>query len=159
MTGTLPTADKLWERRVDISGACRLCKEAEETSIHLFNECRVVIEVWQKAGKPVQRHDTSVEEWVKTIFSSQTEDDICKFLTMLWSIWKARNELIWKNKHFKADHVGIIGLQGWRAVRTETNKVVGVNEGGSRWSKPEHNVIKINVDAATDARRGRRAWG
>lgn len=49
--GVIPSLDFLKERlRLNIDHRCRYCKLHIETSMHIFKECRIVINFWEKVS-------------------------------------------------------------------------------------------------------------
>ncbi|XP_060962076.1 uncharacterized protein LOC133032219 [Cannabis sativa] len=78
-----------------------------------------------------------------------------RYLCSIWAIWKARNLVVWKSKTSSRSEViasAQITLDHWRNAQDNTtlSSLFFENEGdgAERWTKPEANKIKINVDAA-----------
>ncbi|KAM6576521.1 hypothetical protein CsatB_028358 [Cannabis sativa] len=83
-----------------------------------------------------------------------------------WTLWKARNNTVWKRKNNSVLNIvgsAAIALDQWRKAQDKislsslcfNNKVDGVE----RWTKPETNTIKLNVDAATIEREEQYGFG
>lgn len=76
--------------------------------------------------------------------------------TICWVIWKARNELIWNNKHTQTS-VAIasakIYLVQWRNAQRSSLKALFptlmVGDGAVSWVKPQETIMKVTVDART----------
>ncbi|CAH9092649.1 unnamed protein product [Cuscuta epithymum] len=109
MTNVLLTTDRRRKIQVDISRECRFCHEDDESTICLFKYCRLVAELWSKAGMDLRRTTNSLQDWVEHIFNTITQEELWRFISILWSIWKECNKVIWNNKTFNPSHVISIG--------------------------------------------------
>ncbi|KAI3807746.1 hypothetical protein L1987_23680 [Smallanthus sonchifolius] len=110
----IPTIAALRRRNVEVSElACSLCGAEDESTDHLFSSCIVASVIWQK-----------VSRWcrVPNIFSfsfrdllelhnfcglKEVEKEVFHGIVLItcWSIWKARNELRFKNKEAKIEDI------------------------------------------------------
>lgn len=75
---------------------------------------------------------------------------------MCWSIWKARNNLVWNQKHTQVSDVvnsAIQYLVQGRNAQSWSSKAlfqsVIEEDGAEKWVVPQVDTIKVNVDAAT----------
>lgn len=99
----LPTLSLLHDRGIDLNATCKWCNTEEEDLGHLFQNCQLAKMAWN-----------IFTMWTGTTLSPQQPYDflsmlkspgkkkkgvgaICK-AAMLWSIWLARNDNIYKNK-------------------------------------------------------------
>ncbi|CAH9144990.1 unnamed protein product [Cuscuta epithymum] len=88
-----------------------------------------------------------------------------KFLAVLWSIWKRRNEAVWNDTVMGAEETVRTAnsmLDTWQRANTETGRLSVVprqQATASRWRKPFSGWVKINVDRAVNQTSGIRAWG
>ncbi|MCI34000.1 cytochrome P450, partial [Trifolium medium] len=81
------------------------------------------------------------------------DEDAAQVATMLWSIWKQRNNKVWNNTVDAQSHVITRAeelIRDWAAVRTVQNRATEVQPGVvmNRWNKPLPGRFKCNIDAA-----------
>ncbi|CAH9129020.1 unnamed protein product [Cuscuta epithymum] len=163
MQGCLPSAVKVRSRGVLIPVDCKLCGREEETDDHILHLCPTAQIVWRAAGVNWNSSTVGLENWIKEVLTGMDEEGWCRFLMILWSLWKRRNAVVWKN--VSQEDMGVrqcaeATLQSWREVQT-TGQQVGIRAEHSedKWRSPRPGWIKINVDAAVDEQGGVRAWG
>lgn len=100
----LPTGARMSIRSKHISKNCRRCGK-EETDEHLFFMCdytRIVWFVSPLAFRTEAVRQEHVEDIIRTMLSNYTSQDSLQMIfTMLWNIWKARNDLIFNSKEWK----------------------------------------------------------
>ncbi|XP_074369416.1 uncharacterized protein LOC141710786 [Apium graveolens] len=73
-----------------------------------------------------------------------------------WSIWKARNEVVWQ-KNYTRVYVIVARskqyLEQWKFAQNKASIICFPNlverDGNSVWVKPQRSIIKVLVDAAT----------
>jgi len=88
-----------------ISKLCSNCGEPEDDA-HLFFHCSFSRAVWFSASKPLYTSHLPVEQdGIQNIITliikpQDSEDHILYILTMLWYIWKARNDKRFNNKNW-----------------------------------------------------------
>ncbi|CAH9085755.1 unnamed protein product [Cuscuta epithymum] len=73
MVGSLPTADRLIQKRVNIAGDCQICKREPESVWHVFWKCPLAQEIWEKLGVRQSCLRTDFMEWIKAVFTSLSE--------------------------------------------------------------------------------------
>ncbi|XP_021866236.1 uncharacterized protein [Spinacia oleracea] len=101
----LPSCTNLRARGVELDVMCKSCLAHEETLEHLFRDCEQIKRIWStgQIGLRINNSGSSLSEWVRHYlwFFSKTEDGrdekLVTFVATLWSIWKARNELIFRD--------------------------------------------------------------
>ncbi|KAK6126674.1 hypothetical protein DH2020_039582 [Rehmannia glutinosa] len=108
---SIPTHSNLSRRHVEVDCHCVLCRVDYETAWHVFLECKISKECWDKAGLKEliavwSVNVESMKEFVENVLSHQDEWIVAKTLMMLWSQWKERNEVLWNNKC--SSSIGII---------------------------------------------------
>ncbi|CAH9119356.1 unnamed protein product [Cuscuta europaea] len=99
---------------------------------------------------------------MQAAFESKNEEELCLLITLMWCIWKSRNEVVWKEKQANVEQIinaCAAVLNGWRAAQQSATQDSIRQKEDERWERPTEGVIKINVDGAVDANRGMRAWG
>lgn len=80
---------------------------------------------------------------------------VALFIMVCWSIWRARNAIVWNNRSSRTGtvvHVANAYLTQWRGVQSLgcSNPARPVCQAGNneRWTKPRENCVKVNCDAA-----------
>ncbi|XP_030502362.2 uncharacterized protein LOC115717515 [Cannabis sativa] len=111
---------------------------------------------WIRSGwgsAPTQ--DVSFVDWFTALVNRQKPEIIEEGVMMCWSIWKTRNDVVWNQKNcFAADVVctARLILAQWKYAQSRKfdplHVPAGTFEGSERWSKPDANKLKINVDGA-----------
>jgi hypothetical protein len=104
MRGALATGMRAGARSKNIDPNCIRCGK-EENDIHLFFECKFAQAVWfaSSLGLRVEglhyREDAQIHDILHYIITSYKEKDaIQTVFSILWSIWKARNNLLFNKK-------------------------------------------------------------
>lgn len=47
----------------------------------------------------------SFDSWLKCMLEKSTKEEHGEIVTLCWSIWQARNQMVWDNKKSKVNHV------------------------------------------------------
>jgi hypothetical protein len=103
------TVDRLRKRRWENCGLCPLCKQIEETNVHLFVHCRFTKRIWGlvkswmglEEVQPAQWINLSIEEWWTHLAETASPNHKgLSSLTLLivWEIWKERNARVFRKK-------------------------------------------------------------
>jgi hypothetical protein len=92
----LSTRANLFFKNCAPSDSCAACSDTE-TGRHLFFDCPISVEVWARLGVPIPRDDFSIWDLAPptAVDSSIWRAGIA---AILWSIWKARNDLVFNAK-------------------------------------------------------------
>lgn len=158
----LPTKTALQTKHVQIDNICPVCNEEVESTIHSLVQCKVASLCWQ-----IYNHNTTTTgnmdftEWLENILTGKSNQNKAKIITMCWSIWRARNDLVWNNKRWNSLRIVAKAweyLSQWKAAQSRffeapiTPPTPG--DGAILWVKPQQNEVKINVDAAVFENRG-----
>lgn len=93
-----------------INDKCPLCSEEGENINHLFKECRRAREVWRKARDLnwLKEPQVSVVRWLKSLRDYRGVEDEEEQITatsVIWSIWKSRNNKVFRNEDCNANGV------------------------------------------------------
>lgn len=101
----IATRSRIRRRGVMVEESCVLCKESQENDNHLFRDCTITCHVWKVSQLGISacanRH-VDVAEWIKKFMVFFWNEDgydsprVRMFVTVLWSIWIHRNEVIFK---------------------------------------------------------------
>ncbi|KAM6542808.1 hypothetical protein CsatB_007255 [Cannabis sativa] len=154
--GTLPTCVNLRTKHVDIPSLCPVCHASPETVSHILLSCNFATSCWNHIGLPAGVYlDHSFASWLDSLFTILDEDRVCSLSMVCWSLWKARNSIVWKDKVLTTANVvtsARIALDHWRKAQ-DNNSLSHIysgncDDGTELWTKPDINTIKINVDAA-----------
>uniref|UniRef100_A0A803M6U0 RNase H type-1 domain-containing protein n=1 Tax=Chenopodium quinoa TaxID=63459 RepID=A0A803M6U0_CHEQI len=133
------------------------CNGAEDSELHCLRECVMARMVWDASGllQDVVGYFCSFGDLAAACFESLPKSDHGLFMTICWSIWNARNRLIFDGQSSEPKHTVeqacklIQELQGEGAVRVRTG--VGVKQ---KWQPPTAGMVKINVDGGIFAGLG-----
>ncbi|CAH9085462.1 unnamed protein product [Cuscuta epithymum] len=102
--GSMPAVDNLRRKGVQIVGGCKLCGDGDESLDHVVRVCLWAKQVWDQAGIGVDLVN-SVEDWMRGKLESGSPKEKEKFVSLLWSIWKRRNNVVRKDKKESASCV------------------------------------------------------
>ncbi|XP_037491505.1 uncharacterized protein LOC119369320 [Jatropha curcas] len=92
----LPTRDNLSKRGVTTSLHCLFCQESENGD-HVLVKCSIAQEVWRQAGFLFANINLSFQELFIHIISSKGQQHAELMATVAWSLWAARNAMLWSN--------------------------------------------------------------
>lgn len=82
-----------------IHPTCPLCSFSVESMAHLFLQCQTTKPVWANTTFLPQgwTEDSHFKDWnVELTFTSPNKDQFYHFVSILWAIWKLRNELFFR---------------------------------------------------------------
>lgn len=111
----------LQHKHVPIDSLCPTCRRGEETIAHALISCPFVVQYWQLLVTEFQWNvEDEFTHWWEQVFTKYDNDKRAEIATVCWSLWKARNEVVWNNKYTRA-HVVIAKakqyLEQWRFAR------------------------------------------
>jgi len=154
----LPTRVRLRDKGVNCTAKYALCNMDGEDSMHLLFRCASSVNIWNlwNAYPAVsnlffQSQDTNV-----IIFQSLQVlniDDAAMFCCIIWSIWKQRNNKIWKEvidaQTFVFDRVKVL-LEDWKDAKLVQECSPNCQQQGRhvKWVKPNTCRFKCNIDAS-----------
>ncbi|XP_078174442.1 uncharacterized protein LOC144568087 [Carex rostrata] len=97
------TRERLQTRHINCEDHCVMCDmDTLETSHHLFFQCVNAREVWACVGDVMQEEASVQETWEASMDrygskqGNQRQIWIVLFMAVLWSIWRQRNEVIFR---------------------------------------------------------------
>ncbi|CAE5958563.1 unnamed protein product [Arabidopsis arenosa] len=162
-SGALSLGSNLAKRGLMAAWSCKRCGERED-ELHLFLDCPFAKSVWDAAPMQVQFSAVRVQNFQSLLtkaLQSLSLPPTGLFLSplapwLLWNLWKARNYLIFEDRHFSAKDIIIKSLteaKAWQAAqlslpKQSTTKAVQ----GARQENTE--AVKCFVDAAWHATTG-----
>lgn len=158
-TGCLPTKSQLRMKHVNIDNVCPHCQLSPETIVHALLTCTFAKECWHQTqthvGSDMQDHESFLY-WMVTVFDTWTTEKRQEAAMMLWSIWRGRNDLVWKQKGLQVRDIVVSArmvLNQWKKAQDRTfDNFMGLitdKDGREQWELPKANTVKVNCDAAT----------
>lgn len=78
---------------------CPMCEDDVKYLLHLILDCKFVQECWSLMGLSFDVH--SIEdfpEWLPNKLTIERKDLKVQLVTVLWTIWNARNLKLWEGK-------------------------------------------------------------
>ncbi|XVE70642.1 hypothetical protein DITRI_Ditri10aG0087600 [Diplodiscus trichospermus] len=118
----LPNRDTLRSQGVNIPIECVFCAHAIENSWHLFLRCGFAQSCWHAAGLDniidnLASSADSFIQWLFDVIGSVKDPMSSKIMKILWSIWRERNERLWKNVQRSPDLV-VLNAVFYESVET-----------------------------------------
>uniref|UniRef100_A0A803P3E2 RNase H type-1 domain-containing protein n=1 Tax=Cannabis sativa TaxID=3483 RepID=A0A803P3E2_CANSA len=153
---SLPTCVNLVTKYVPISSQCLVFHITAETTTHALLTCDFARACWAVFGWPVTVDPSSTfGYWFELLQNTSDIDFICRATTLCWTLWKARNKVVWNKCNSTVKEVlatSSITLEHWRKAQDKSALLSlsfnNSDEGGELWTPPATNNLKINVDAA-----------
>lgn len=107
----LPTYDILKQHSILQDDTCKWCNNGQETSHHLFFQCTLAKLGWTLFQKwlEVDNFEEKIASFfecflkIKTLYEPMS-GSIC-LAAMFWSIWVARNELVFRNSRISSSNL------------------------------------------------------
>jgi hypothetical protein len=162
----LPTRSNLAKRKVVEDSLCPCCKREPKTTLHVLWNCLAAQDVWGGRGKRKSYFQKCRIEFVNfeallEEFIHRFDKDIVEFMVVLArQIWLRRNSYVFEGefRHPNAVFDGVARaleeykrcLQLDRELVDKEKEVTKVTE--KKWTPPLEGKIKINWDAAVNAK-------
>ncbi|KAF7840012.1 reverse transcriptase [Senna tora] len=166
----LLTKDNLIKRKIPISGTCFLCNLEAESIPHLFKDCPVGQNIWQRTNSNISFHNSdSFEIWIKynclnSKLATLNIPHNVLFIYTLWHIWLARNNTIFNNtmpspviiaKNCIASAAEFFHVASGLSVPSfDQSVILNIN-----WNPPTVGWWKLNSDGACSGNPGPFAIG
>ncbi|KAM6547829.1 hypothetical protein CsatB_019505 [Cannabis sativa] len=157
LTQCLPTRTQLQTKHVDVPAACVFCHSSAESISHVLLECQFAQSCWNRAAvcTATAAVGSDFSLWFESLLHRGRVGMVEEGSMVAWSIWKARNELLWKNKTRTAaevvSHARSV-LDQWCYAQSNRFEPLMVSKNNhhkeEHWSQPEANKIKVNVEGA-----------
>lgn len=152
----LPCKFNLHLRRVPLDVHCHRCPSIPETIRHCLVDCPFAKKCWQQAGFffPLQVNE-SFALWLESLLKTDDDDKLSSIGVICYSIWRARNDEVWKKKKvsvasvlWSSKHL----LSSWVKAQDRNSTSLAAhlepNDGDEQWQKPPVGTVKISTDAA-----------
>ena len=103
--GSVPVKEVLVVRGINCDKVCPLCRDQDETIVHLLRECVFACDLWRKLEVPpslVNSFNDNFEVWLKHNCLSEVRHKgsipwCFLFLFAVWNLWKNRNKVVFEN--------------------------------------------------------------
>ncbi|KAJ9558242.1 hypothetical protein OSB04_012856 [Centaurea solstitialis] len=161
--GVLPTKDALHFRGVPALGNCGCCSNAPEDTWHMFLSCSFAMDCWMQVGLQLETQRTimdamSFKDWFFKMIGVANDRDKEKIVAVLWSIWRERNQRVWRQISKPPSMVVACGLEAvdeWKRARMGRCHMQHQQRRATcnRWHPPPAPYLKCNCDAAVFADR------
>ncbi|XP_057432939.1 uncharacterized protein LOC130725760 [Lotus japonicus] len=145
----LPVRSILHRRGVVGNPCCPRCSEVEETVHHALFSCPLVRMIWFASPLNLRfDEEGSVHDFFLSFLATADTNIAGIFLAVLYSVWQARNELLFKWKDSSIDQLlqRASSLRPSRVLLDDGPRAVQVLP--SSWSRPLSGVCKMNIDAS-----------
>lgn len=150
----LPTKSNLQSRMVQTDDVCPLCGADKETIAHCFIHCLLAKSCWDMVCPEVSFDSLmNFVTWFVYVLE-HLKEKATKISMVCWSIWRARNDVVWNNKNVRAGNIvtaAFAYLSQWKEVQNlgKLTSPIPVQSTGSteRWAKPDMGCVKVNCDA------------
>ncbi|CAN1165788.1 Transposon TX1 uncharacterized 149 kDa protein [Linum perenne] len=109
----LATKKNLWIRKCASTPYCPVCSEEEEDILHCLFKCPNAREVWRKTypSSTLPREGTTMVEWLAAGSPDNPDLNTHKKIALMWNIWKARNEKVFRGKNPNVDTIIHLALK------------------------------------------------
>ncbi|XP_074347097.1 uncharacterized protein LOC141685920 [Apium graveolens] len=149
--------DKVLQILWSIKAPPKLINLAEvESIVHSLVYCQYARQCWSVLlpGSPlIEAPD--FRSWLVSVFDVVDKSKFAEIVSLCWSLWRTRNDLVWNQKHTRIYRTVAAARQylaQW--IKTQDRNFVTPlqpkidGDGAVNWVKPQPNKIKISVDAA-----------
>lgn len=151
----LPIATRLTQKGVQIDETCVMCHEEAENPTYCLFKCIYAQEVWRNSPIAMdvdQWPDIEGKDAVLLGLHTIGKPLHGLFAAICWSIWLARNDRVWNNKTPRVEAIFNQAVSLFTSYEKANEDLRGWRQqmppGNIRWSPPEENWIKMNVDGA-----------
>uniref|UniRef100_A0A803QR46 Uncharacterized protein n=1 Tax=Cannabis sativa TaxID=3483 RepID=A0A803QR46_CANSA len=156
VSDVLPTCLQLSSKGVSVSPMCPVCHHTAESATHILLSCPFALSCWQKADLvPYGNFVGTVGHFLHLVFIGFDDDISCHVGMLCWSLWKAKNTLVWDKKASSPSQVvssSWTTLDHWIKAQDKMSllspSMLDVGNNFEHWTKPTDNTIKITVDGA-----------
>jgi hypothetical protein len=116
--GCLPTRIRLQEKHVPCPLLCPLCNQEEEDDWHAIFNCEANRKVWISAGLedivlPRCQQVSNAHAVIHAICSNEDKMKAGLFATVVWILWKNRNNRVWNDVAEPGRSLGFKAKQCW----------------------------------------------
>ncbi|XP_074351958.1 uncharacterized protein LOC141691114 [Apium graveolens] len=98
---------------------------------------------------------TCFRTWLSRVLNVVDKRKHAKIIMLCWSLWRSRNDLVWKQKTTTINKTVAAAMQylaQWRVTQDRSfvtpPQPLIAGDGASTWVKPQPNTVKVSVDTA-----------
>ena len=149
----LPTMTMLRQRGVKVESVCPVCKMEAETIDHVFLRCTVAIQCWLLVLPGMQYTGQNLHQWWEQVLNMADTRKRAQVAAVCWSLWKARNDVVWNKKYTRAYAMIACAkqyLDQWRNAQKSaactSRPQLYDGDGSCVWVKPQESTIKVYYD-------------
>ena len=167
--GSIPIREVLAGRGINCVKLCPICKEQDESILHLLRDCVYARDLWRKLEVPptlVSSFTEGFETWLKTNYlSGMKHKGITPWCTLfiftLWSLWNNRNHVVFENTipNPRLDKVCLSQAKDYYYCINKAKQITPKIAIPVRWSKPILGWFKFNTDGASLGNPGKAGSG
>ncbi|KAL1190941.1 putative protein phosphatase 2C-like protein 45 [Cardamine amara subsp. amara] len=162
LSGAIAVAECLRAHGMQAIQICQICKNGNESIVHVLVECDMAKQVWQRAKIPLPQHGVAktTADYMKYFLGLMGKATIPgkykqAITWLLWGIWKQRNAKMYAGNGGDADIVIAQALEEaeeWKRVNslekvTEVQRVSGFGL-ENKWRRPPAGVLKCNINSS-----------
>jgi ribonuclease HI len=155
LNNAIPVRENLSNKGIRCDPLCPLCNSKIETINHIFLECEWTRQIWFVSPLTINYEFLQIKtisSWFDYMMQNTTAIDMQTISTILYGIWIARNEKVYKDKHVPPTEVVNRALKNLHEFQShQGSKALAMNQGNTRhnngWSPPPKGSLKLNVDA------------
>ncbi|KAK9944849.1 hypothetical protein M0R45_010396 [Rubus argutus] len=164
--GKLLTNTQRVKRCFTNDDSCPICKQNQESLVHLFRDCPAATNVWNVFSIPnsvANTYNLSWHAWLKAhllcLVSLNSDVKWCSiFVFICWFIWKWRNKFVFEVNFQSPRNPGMI-IKAAVNERIKAQSKAAVNRdyclSSLCWSKPPAGTFKLNIDGTRQGSSGK----
>ena len=148
---------------------CPICKQQEETIVHMLRDCEVARDLWYKLGVPhphINSFNENLANWLRinslSTVRHNTHIPWCTvFLYAVWSLWKNRNIVMFDNSipNPRLDKFCLSQAREFHFCVSKSSQVSSKISISIRWNLPPVGWHKLNTDGASIGNPGKAGGG
>jgi hypothetical protein len=155
LNNALPVKEKLTRRWVRCNPLCSLCNSKIETIDHTCLDCEWARQAWFSSPLTINFAQLKLKQfpdWLDYMIDKTTKEDMQTISTILYSIWIARNDREFNEKHLPPHEMVNRALKTLREFQAHQISKLSANNlekhrNNNGWSLPPKGKSKLNVDA------------
>jgi ribonuclease HI len=159
LNNALSVKANLNSRGINCDPTCPRCHKDIETTDHLFLDCEWAQAIWFSSPLTINfnilAQKLSFTDWLCGILKSNKSEEMGNIITIIYTIWYARNLLVFQNKDSPAMHVVHQAMSSSREFQasvatlnnTTKSPTTGAHGHNIYWTPPPRATLKLNVDA------------
>ena len=167
--GSIPVKEVLAGRGINCDALCPLCREQNESILHLLRDCVFARNLWHKLEVPpthVLSFTDGLEAWLKANCLSEVRHKggipwCTLFLYTVWSLWRNRNSVVFENSvpNSTLEKICLSQAKEFHFCVSKVNQAAPRIWIPIKWSKPPHGWCKLNTDGASFGNPGKAGGG